>query len=115
MALAASDFIEPAGELSSDLFPGVDLTTFVTGWLADAATRTTDEAAQAAWVYHRAFTSIANRLSGGATSVKEGGVTVTVGGHQAEYWLDRAASKRNEYATATGATPTPILTPVGYA
>lgn len=63
MALAASDLIYPDGDLLPSMFPDGDIDTAVGAWLVDAASKTLDEDAQRHWVYHRAYSVIANRIA----------------------------------------------------
>lgn len=69
--MVAADFVHPTGELTQLLFPGEDLTVLVNAWLTDANGRVasiTDTArrddATRAWVYHRGYTAVANRVTG---------------------------------------------------
>lgn len=77
MALSASDFTEPDGELRADMFPGVDDLEasggYLETWISDAqselsnssASLTTSEEddAKEAWVYYRAYKSVWLRLT----------------------------------------------------
>jgi len=82
MALASSDFIVPDGDLSVDLYPltsderdagtptaSEKLTTYVTAWLTEAESLTTDEDAQKAWVYYRAYRAVYLRLSSAPSDI----------------------------------------------
>ena len=92
MALAASDFIEPAGELAPALFPGETLTTLVTAWIEDAEARyEDDETAQSHWVLHRAYTTVANRFHAGLASESKGPATAARSDEQFRYWSRKAA------------------------
>lgn len=113
MALQAADFIEPAGELNEGLFPGADLTAYVQAWITDAESRTNDEAAQDAWVYHRAYTTIANRIHAGLASEKKGDAAASRSDAQFAYWSGRASAALARYAARTG-TAGPVLTAVGF-
>jgi len=77
MALTASDFTEPEGELRADMFPGVDDLEATDGYLdtwldeagakvsASGASLSSEEETEAkkAWVYHRAFKQVWLRLT----------------------------------------------------
>ena len=62
MALVANDLIYPDGDLLPAMFPDGDINVAVGAWLVDAATKTASEMAQRHWIYHRAYTVIANRI-----------------------------------------------------
>lgn len=64
VTLTIADLKQPTGELTAALFPGDDLDTLLTGWLAQATTLVQGNAAIAAarhnlaataWVYYRAY------------------------------------------------------------
>jgi len=67
MALSASDFTEPEGELRADMFPGVgDLEAssgYLETWMSEAQEKSSDETAQKHWVYHRAYKQVWLRLT----------------------------------------------------
>ena len=75
MPLTAADFIQPTGDLHADMFPLTPeereagttslakLTAHIDAWIAEATARTTEEAAQRAWVYHRAYRAVWLRLN----------------------------------------------------
>lgn len=100
------DFIEPHGDLSEGMFPGVDLEEYVTAWLTDAQARTDDEARQRAWVYFRAYTSVANRLHAGLASERKADAAATVDGRQFAYWRAKAAAHLQVFqgTSASGVT-----------
>lgn len=102
MALNPQDFLEPTGELSSDMFPGKDCLTLAVGWLKDAESRTTDEAAQEAWVYYRAYRNVASRLNRSLASEKRGDRQASRIATQLEYWDDLARERRADYDELTG-------------
>lgn len=70
MTLVANDFTEPEGKLQSDLFPGIDLTTYLTAWIATALAKAAavesafEEEAAEKYVYYLAYSHIADRLAG---------------------------------------------------
>lgn len=71
MALTPATFTHPVGRLRADMLPGEDLAAALTGWITEAEARAADEvddedvreAAATAWVYHRAFLAVYDRLS----------------------------------------------------
>lgn len=75
MALTPDDLIEPKGRLQAALFPGLDLTVLLTGWLQAAGGRmggiagNAIDAATAAYVYHLAYSHVADRLAALPNSV----------------------------------------------
>jgi hypothetical protein len=112
--LIATDFIEPAGELSTELFPGKDLTAFVTAWLAEAETKASGEAAQRAWVLHRAYTTVANRMHNDPALGREGNVQSQTTDAQIAHWRERAIQERHEFEALTGRAVGAYLQPTGY-
>lgn len=106
MALSPADFVLPKGELSPEMFPGVgDLAEeggYVDTWLAEAQEKTGDEKAQAAWVYYRAFSAVANRLNANPASVDvehKGSKQRLIS--QMQYFEQKAAEYRAEFERLT--------------
>lgn len=114
MALQALDFIEPVGELSLEMFPDRNLTSFVEAWIEDAEARASSDAAQRAWVLYRAFTSVANRLNNDPASAREGNVQGAYLADQIAYWRRRADEQLAQFWAVTSPGG-PVLQPVGYA
>lgn len=108
--LTVEDLIEPMGELGESLFPGGDLEEFVAAYLADAQARTSSEAGQRAWVYHRAYTSVANRIHAGLASEKKGDAAASLASDQFQYWQAKADAALADFNAGRGAGP--ILTRV---
>lgn len=99
MALEPGDFIQPTGELAAGLFPGENLETLVTAWLADAANRAEDdEERQRAWVLHRAYATVADRFHAGLASESKGPVSAARSDEQFRYWSQKAAYHLRRYA-----------------
>lgn len=75
MALEPADLIEPTGRLQAALFPGGDIVTLVTGWLATANTKLGGisgnlvDAAATAYTYYLAYSHVADRLAAQPNSV----------------------------------------------
>jgi hypothetical protein len=95
------DFIAPAGELTLALFPDVTLTESVAAWLEQAEGLTDDEDAQAAWVYHRAYAHVADRLHAGLANESKGPVSAARSDAQFRYWQGRAATLRRRFYALT--------------
>lgn len=103
VTLSAEDFLQPEGELTLDLFPGVEnvVDVLFNGWLQQAIAKIDaldsapddDNRAAAAWVYHRAGGHIANRFMNSATSTNVGPVSRSYASDQRTYWLNYAAEK----------------------
>lgn len=110
--MTVEDLIEPKGELGESLFPSGDLEEFVAAYLADAEARTSSEAAQRAWVYHRAYSSVANRLHAGLASEKKGDASAALASDQFRYWQAKAAQALADFNASAGLSPGPILTRV---
>lgn len=81
MALAASDFVYPAGFFKSADFPDETLTDTLTAFLTKALTLSSDEAVQTAYVNYRGYAAICDRLNAGLIREKR---------LQAEGWMDPA-------------------------
>jgi hypothetical protein len=102
VAITLDDVKSPAGDIDPAVwFPGeseTDLNTRLTGYIADAYTQTDDDDAAEQWVYYRAATAVADRMSGGTggsttlTLVDQGSKTTTVTPAQADYWAAKAAA-----------------------
>lgn len=110
MALQASDFIEPAGELSEELFPGKNLTTYASAWLTEAQGKTSDEDAQREWVYHRAYQTVANRLNAQLISEQKGDLRGQRSDSQNAYYSRLAKQHLDNYNALTGTGPAAVLT-----
>lgn len=86
----AADFISPTGELTADLFPGIDLSAAVTAWINDALTRTSNPNAQRSWVLYRAYAHVADRMHAGLASESKGPASASRSDAQFRYWRTRA-------------------------
>ena len=103
MALAASDLIYPDGDLLPAMFPDGDINVAVGAWLVDAVSKTTVESAQRHWVYHRAYTVIANRIA--STPSNESSFdnhTVAWSDNRVKAFEDKAAKHLAEYSRLSG-------------
>jgi hypothetical protein len=100
--ITLSDVKSPAGDIKGDVwFPGVDPTTVdadLTGFIADAYTKTDDDEAAEQWVYYRAATAVADRLGGqggGSTTINlvdQLSKTTTYATGAFAYWVQKAAA-----------------------
>ena len=100
ITLVIDDFKQPDGELFADLFPGQDIDTLLSGWLAKASDLITAsdidpedwDAAAEAYVYYRAYNYVAQRLAGTANSISidSGAVTKSMSNDQRGWFNDRA-------------------------
>lgn len=115
MALTATDFIEPTGELSEEMFPGKDVEEFAGAWLAEAASKAGGESAQRAWVYYRAYSHVANRMHADPANAREGSVSVQVTDAQIQHWQRLAMRHAHEFYALTGQAAGAFLQPTGYA
>jgi hypothetical protein len=100
--IVVADVTSPAGDIDPPIwFPGEsdpDVNTRLTGYIADAYTKTDEDDAAEQWVYYRAATAVADRLAGGhgasttLTLVDQGSKTTTASAAQADYWAAKAAA-----------------------
>jgi hypothetical protein len=113
MPLQAADLIEPAGELTPEMFPGKNLAAFVAAWLAEAVQRSSSETAQRAFVYYRAYTTVVHRMNLEAMRERKGDELAERAEEQMAFWRDLARQHYREFTALTGATPGAYLQPVG--
>ena len=102
MPISVTDVKSPAGDVDGSVwFPALSggaVDTLLTGYIADAYTKTSDDEAAEQWVYYRAATAVADRLGMSASTsttlsiVDEGSKTTTVGGNPWAYWAAKAAA-----------------------
>lgn len=104
--MTAADFIQPTGELTTDLFPGVDLEAAVTAWIADAAARADNPNAQRSWVLHRAYATIADRMHAGLASESKAGASAARSAEQFRYWSRKAREHLAAYQAIASAPST---------
>ena len=62
MALSASDFTHPEGEIDPAVYPGQNLDSDLQTWISQAQGETSDEEVQELYVYGRAYGFICDRL-----------------------------------------------------
>lgn len=104
-----TDFISPAGLLTTDLFPGRDLTALVEAWLAEAESKSSAAAtleqqneAIKAWVYYRAYFDVWQRLSSNPSSLALDGTSMSMGQEQIASYLNLWKSYQGQYNDAMG-------------
>ena len=104
-----TDFISPVGFLTPDLFPGRDLTTLVTAWLADAVSKASAAAtleqlneAVKSWVYYRAYFDVWQRLSSNPSSLSLDGTSMSMWQEQIASYLNLWKSYQGQYNDAMG-------------
>jgi len=122
VTLEAEDFLQPEGELTLDLFPGVSdvVDVLFNGWLQQAKAKIAgldsapddDNLAAAAWVYYRAAGHIANRFMNSATSATTGPISKSWASDQREYWLNYAAEKLSIWNALTPTGTTDVVTTI---
>ena len=110
MPLVAADFKRPTGRLSPDWFVD-DLDASLTAWLAEAVTKTSDEAIQAAWVYHRAYQTLADDRSLVAATTAADDIRESFSDSQVAHWQKLADSMRAQYERLAGLGG-PYFTPI---
>lgn len=116
MALQPADLIEPAGRLQAALFPGGDIVTLVTGWLAAAYTKTGGisanlaDAAATAYTYYLAYSYVADRLAAQPNSVSVDSaaqVQQAIGQDRIAYFSRQAQKYLDEYENYLGTPANP--------
>lgn len=102
MALTVESFIAPAGRLTQDQYPNLDLEEAITAWMAEAALQADEEPAQAAWVYYRAFDTLASRLMSEAASESRGAASASRSESQLAHWVKERDRALAQYQALTG-------------
>ena len=114
MAITTADVLSPAGDVKGSVwFPALssgDVTTLLTGFIADAYTHTDDDDAAELWVYYRAASDVADEMARNAASknlqlVDQGAKSTTTLEVQIQYWIDKAAGYLARYEDAVAAVP----------
>lgn len=94
MALLATDLISPLGDIRQDMFPNETLTNGSTGivdvLLAKAVTLTTDESKQEAFVYWKAYLSVANSFAASLMSETRNKIARSRSEAQLKHWQQKA-------------------------
>jgi hypothetical protein len=101
VAITSADVLSPAGDIDGAVwFPSLSsgaVTTLVGGYITDAYTKTTEDDAAELWVYYRAASAVADRLTSGPASVTrnldaQGSKTSQTIQAQIDYWVAKAAA-----------------------
>lgn len=123
MALTPDDLIEPKGRLQAALFPGLDLTVLLTGWLQAAGGKmggiagNAVDAATTAYVYHLAYSHVADRLAASPNSVSidsAASVQQQVGQDRIAYFARLAQRYLDEYENYISSPANPERPRSGY-
>lgn len=114
MALTTSQFKRPTGRLSPTWFAD-DLDALLTALIQQAEGLTSNEAAQVAWVYHRAYQTLADDRALIAQTIAADDIRETYSEKQLAHWQNLADSMlaKYEHLTRTSAGG-PVFTPVGF-
>lgn len=110
MPLTAADLLQPMGELSPTDFP-VD---YVTAWLSEAVSKTSNEDAQKAWAYHRAYSFFADGMHAGAASERVGGISASISDKQFDYWSTQARNRLDEFQRLMGGGGSVVFAPIRF-
>jgi hypothetical protein len=101
MPITLTDVKSPAGDVNGAVwFPGLvsgDVDTLLGGFITDAYTKTDDDDAAEQWVYYRAATEVADRMTAAPASstkslVDQGTKSESVLSNQIDYWTAKAAA-----------------------
>ena len=101
MAVELADVKSPAGDVNGGVwFPSLtsgEVDTLLTGFIPDSESKSDDEDAQELWVYYRAATEVADRLTSSPASVTrnleaQGSKTQQTIQAQIDYWVAKAAA-----------------------
>lgn len=123
VTLTVEDFVQPAGELTDHMFPEENLLTLTDGWLQQAISKVEStptilaenrDLAASAWVYHRAYSHIAQRLYVSAQSASVDSVTRSMGSDQRQHFADLAAAKLALYEQLSTPVATKSVKPGAY-
>lgn len=97
--MEVESFIHPQGDLTEEMIP--DAEDAVAAWITEAEGKSSVEARQRAWVYYRAYTSIANRFHAGLASERKGDAAASVAIDQFTYWRRKASEALRGFAGDT--------------
>lgn len=116
MPLTATDFLRPTGRLSSSWLDGDDFAAILTALIAEAADKDpSNEEAQRAWVYYRAFSILADEAAARPGLEHVDDVRRAYARDQRDHWKLVAAEYLAEYQGITGGiVGGPVFQEVGY-
>lgn len=84
--LTIEDLISPRGNLTEAMFPSGDLEEFAEIWLEEAVLKTSIIAAQKAWAYYRAYSTILDRVMLEASSERKADGSASRTDAQMAHW-----------------------------
>lgn len=115
MPLTIEQFVQPVGELTASMFPGVTLATYIDVWITDAAAASDDADTQVAYVYVRAYGTLVDRLMLEPQAETRADASARRGDAQLAYWRQKLAAWQARYDRLTSNTGGGItLTAIGF-
>jgi hypothetical protein len=105
MAIHHLQFQRPEGELRNEWFVDDDLNVLLDKWIADAASRSTDEVAQAWWVYYRAYGALARDFMIEPALQREGDAWEEIHKEQFAYFTAERDKALKEFNNAANVSP----------
>lgn len=114
MALTTANFTRPAGRLNPAWYED-DLNALLTALITQAEGLTSDEAAQTAWVYARAYGVLADDAMARPATMAADDIRKSFSDAQLTSWRRIAQDHMDEFNSLTGgAVGGPVLQPIGY-
>lgn len=114
MAVVLADVKSPAGDVNGAVwFPALssgEVDTLLNGFITDAVGKTDDADAQEQWVYYRAATEVADRMTVDPASktlalADQGSKSTTTLEAQIQYWVQKAAAYLAAFEELVGDVP----------
>ena len=110
MAVTAADLKLPKGELQPAWFPDGDLDTSIAAWIAavdlgSIAAGEDQDRATTAYVYSRAYRTVAGRLASTPTTEKTNDLTTTIDAARVKFFTDMADRWETVYRGILAETP----------
>ena len=110
MAVTAADLKLPKGELQPAWFPDGDLDTSIAAWIAavdlgSIAAGEDQDRATTAYVYSRAYRTVAGRLASTPTTEKTNDLTTTIDAARVKFFTDMADSWQTAYQAILAEAP----------
>lgn len=113
MALTIADFKRPKGRLTSTWFVD-DLDAILTELLSQATTATSDEDAQTAFVYHKAFSVLVDDLMHKPATRHVDDITEQMLADQLKHFRSERDSYKSRYDALAGVAGGIALTAIGF-
>lgn len=110
MPVTAADFKRPTGRLAPEWF-AADLDVNLTAWILEAQAKSSDETTQRAWVYHRAYQTMADDRALIAATTAADDIRESFSDSQISYWQRLADAALSEFERLTGVGG-PYFTPI---